>query len=100
MSIKNKRICITGGRGFLGQHLVKNFLSFGYENIFVADIDKYDLQDIKDVVKMYKDIKPDIVLHLAARVGGIGANRAHPAEFFYDNLTMVCFCLTRHIGTR
>ncbi len=91
--MKNKRICITGGKGFLGQHLVAKFKEHGYENIFVADIDKYDLRDISSVGKMYDDIKPNIVVHLAARVGGIGANREHPAEFFYDNLTMGVFLL-------
>jgi len=90
---KNKRICITGGLGFLGSHLVKKFKTKGYKKIFVADIDKYDFRDLNSVKKMYKDIKPDIVVHLAARVGGIGANREHPGEFFYDNLTMSVFLL-------
>lgn len=91
--MKDKRICITGGHGFLGQHLVAKFKERGYKNIFIADIDKYDLRDINDVKKVYSDIKPDIVVHLAARVGGIGANREHPGEFFYDNLTMGVFLL-------
>jgi len=89
----NSRICITGGKGFLGRHLVNKFKEHGYKNVFVADIDKYDLRDIYDVKRMYKEIKPDIVVHLAARVGGIGANREHPGEFFYDNLTMGVFLL-------
>src|SRR4030042_6306221 len=93
MESNDKRICITGGKGFLGQHLVAKFKKHGHENIFVADIDKYDLRNLNDVKKVYKDIKPDIVVHLAARVGGIGANREHPAEFFYDNLTMGVFLL-------
>jgi GDP-L-fucose synthase len=86
--MKNKRICITGGLGFLGQHLVKKFKTKGYKHIFIADIDKYDLRDIVDVKKMYRQIKPDIIVHLAAKVGGIGANREHPGEFFYENLMM------------
>ena len=86
--MKNRRICITGGHGFLGKHLVKKFKAKGYRHIFIADIDKYDLRDINDVKKMYRQIKPDIIVHLAARVGGIGANREHPGEFFYENLMM------------
>lgn len=91
--MKNKRICITGGKGFLGRHLVNKFKEMGYNNIFVADLPEYDLRELENVKRMYKDLKPDIVIHLAARVGGIGANREHPAEFFYDNLTMGVFLL-------
>lgn len=80
--MKNKRICITGGKGFLGRHLVNKFKENGYNNIFVADLPEYDLRELENVKRMYKDLKPDIVIHLAARVGGIGANREHPAEFF------------------
>jgi GDP-L-fucose synthase len=86
--MKDRRICITGGKGFLGSHLHNRFKGKGYKNIFVADIDQYDLRRLDDVVRMYEEIKPDIVIHLAARVGGIGANREHPGEFFYDNLMM------------
>jgi GDP-L-fucose synthase len=91
--MQDKRICITGGKGFLGTHLVRKFKENGYKNIFVADLPEYDLREFENVKRMYKDIKPDVVVHLAARVGGIGANRAHPAEFFYDNLTMGVFLL-------
>jgi GDP-L-fucose synthase len=86
--MKNMRICITGGRGFLGTHLVRIFKSHKYNKIFVADIDKYDLRKTDEIKRMYREIKPDIVVHLAAKVGGIGANREHPGEFFYDNLIM------------
>jgi len=85
---QNKRICITGGRGFLGGHLVATFKEEGYKQIFAADIDDYDLRVLDNVIRMYEEIRPDIVIHLAARVGGIGANRDHPGEFFYDNLIM------------
>ncbi len=85
---KNKSICITGGRGFLGSHLVAVFKEEEYKQIFIADIDEYDLRVLDDVIRMYEEIKPDIVIHLAARVGGIGANRDYPGEFFYDNLIM------------
>ena len=88
MEIKNKRICVTGGKGFLGSHLVQKFNEFGCEYVYVADIDKYDLRKLQDVKRAYDEIRPDIVVHLAAKVGGIGANRLHPGEFFYDNLVM------------
>jgi len=88
MNLVNKRICITGGKGFLATHLINKFRGYGYKNIFPADIDKYDLRNLQDVIRMYEEIKPDIVVHLAAKVGGIGANREHPGEFFYDNLIM------------
>jgi len=88
MDIKNKRICITGGAGFLGSHLIENLKSKGCENIFVPHIENYDLTTEKDIIKMYQDAKPDIVIHLAAVVGGIGANREHPGSFYYKNLMM------------
>lgn len=67
---------------------MNKFKEKGYKNIFVADIDTYDLRILNDIIRMYEKIKPNIVIHLAARVGGIGANREHPGEFFYDNLIM------------
>lgn len=85
---ENKRVCITGGKGFLGTHLAATFREEGYKQISVADIDNYDLRIRDDVVRMYEELRPEIVIHLAARVGGIGANREHPGEFFYDNLIM------------
>ncbi len=88
MSIKQKRICVTGGRGFLGSHIINIFKRKGYAHLFSADIDEYDLRLAADINRMYQIIKPDIVIHCAARVGGIGANREHPGEFFYDNLVM------------
>lgn len=86
--MKNKRICITGGGGFLGTHLVRKFKAHKYNKIYIADIDRYDLRKTDEIKRMYREIKPDIVVHLAAKVGGIGANREHPGEFFYDNLIM------------
>jgi len=88
MDIKNKRICITGGAGFLGSHLIENLKSKGCGNIFVPHIEDYDLTTEKDIIRMYQDAKPDIVIHLAAVVGGIGANREHPGSFYYKNLMM------------
>lgn len=84
----NKRICITGGAGFLGYHLVENIKKRGAKDIFIPTIEAYDLVQQKDIIRMLNDSKPDVIIHLAAHVGGIGANREHPAEFFYDNLMM------------
>ena len=83
-----KKICITGGAGFLGQALVENIKRRGATDIFIPTIEKYDLVQQKDILRMLDDSRPDVIIHLAAHVGGIGANREHPAEFFYDNLMM------------
>ncbi|MBI5574327.1 MAG: GDP-L-fucose synthase [Elusimicrobia bacterium] len=85
---KNKRITVTGGSGFLGSHLVNKLKGHGCKDIFVPTIENYDLIKMEDVRRMYKDASPDIVIHLAAVVGGIGANRENPGKFFYDNLIM------------
>ena len=84
----NKRVCITGGAGFLGSHLIENLKRRGATDIFVPKIEDYNLVEKADVQRMLDDSKPDLIIHLAAHVGGIGANREHPAEFFYDNLMM------------
>lgn len=84
----NRRIIVTGGAGFLGTHLVKKLKQSGCKNIFIPKIEDYDLVKMEDVKRMYKDSKPDMVIHLAAVVGGIGANRENPGKFFYDNLMM------------
>ncbi len=86
--MKNKRITITGGKGFLGKHLIKAFRNHGHENIAVADLPDYNLIDLGDVRRLYEETKPDIVVHLAARVGGIGFNRENPGSLFYDNIMM------------
>ena len=85
---RNKHLCVTGGAGFLGLHLVNALREHGASDISVVRSKDYDLRDFAAIQRMLKDISPDVVIHLAARVGGIGANLAHPAEFFYDNLTM------------
>ena len=86
--MKNKRITITGGKGFLGKHLIKAFRNHGHENIVVADLPDYNLIDLGDVRRLYEETKPDIVVHLAAKVGGIGFNRENPGSLFYDNIMM------------
>lgn len=82
---RNKRVMVTGGRGFLGRNVVRNLQARGGE-VFVVDTDHYDLRLLEDIRRALSDGQPQVVIHLAARVGGIGANREHPAEFFYDNL--------------
>ena len=86
--LTQKRITITGGKGFLGTHLLKKFESSGCLNIKIADLPQYNLTNIADIRRMYEETKPEIVIHLAAKVGGIGFNQAKPAELFYDNLIM------------
>ncbi len=85
---KKRRIVITGGAGFLGGCVTELLREHRCNNILVPRSRDYNLVNYADVVKMYDDMKPDIVIHLAAVVGGIGANRLHPGRFFYDNLMM------------
>ena len=84
----NKRIVVTGGFGFLGSFVVEKLKERGCRDIFVPRSKDYDLVENEACKRLYKDAKPDIVIHLAARVGGIGANRSNPGKFFYDNLMM------------
>ena len=86
--MKDKRIVITGGTGFLGQYLTGNFTKRGYGNVFPVSHSEYDLVRLHDIRRFYDDMKPDIVVHLAARVGGIGFNQENPAALFYENLMM------------
>jgi len=83
-----KKILVMGGTGFLGSYLVRELQQRGYRDVFAPSKKDYDLRYIPDVTRMYEDLRPNIAIHLAARVGGIGANRERPAEFFYDNLMM------------
>ena len=86
--IKDKRITITGGKGFLGQHLIRAFQDEGCRHITIADLPEYNLIRLEDVKRLYAETKPDIVVHLAAKVGGIGFNRANPGALFYENIMM------------
>ena len=89
IDLKKKRITVTGGRGFLGGHLIRRLWeNHGCENVLIADLPQYDLRDLTNIRRMFNDQKPEIVIHLAAVVGGIGANRDNPGRFFYDNAIM------------
>lgn len=85
---RGKRVCVTGGAGFLGRYVQRRLRERGAKEIFVPQFEQYDLVKPEDVKRVLADGRPDVILHLAAHVGGIGANREHPAEFFYDNLMM------------
>ncbi len=86
--MKDKRITLTGGKGFLGKHLIQALQNQGYHQIAIADLPEYNLINIDDVKKLYEETKPDIVIHLAAKVGGIGFNQENPASLFYENILM------------
>lgn len=84
----NRRVCVTGGAGFLGSFIVEKLRERNAKEIFIPTIEEYNLVELESIKRMLDNAKPDIILHLAAQVGGISANQAHPAEFFYDNLMM------------
>ena len=84
----DRRVVVTGGDGFLGRYVTAGLERRGCKHIGVPRIEEYDLVKTDDIVRMYEQMQPDIVIHLAAVVGGIGANQAHPGEFFYKNLIM------------
>ncbi len=84
----DKRVTVTGGGGFLGSFVVDRLNHLGCRHVNVPRSRDYDLVQMDAVQRLYKDAKPDILIHLAARVGGIGANRDNPGKFFYENLMM------------
>ena len=84
----DKRVCVTGGAGFLGGFLVEELRSRGANEVFIPEYPEFDLTLREDIVRMLEVAKPDVIIHLAAVVGGIGANRANPGRFFYDNAIM------------
>jgi GDP-L-fucose synthase len=85
---RNKSIVVTGGAGFLGSHLVDSLKEKGYKNVHVPVIEEFDLIKYEAINAMLDAYKPDVVIHLAAVVGGIGANRENPGRYFYENIMM------------
>lgn len=88
LTLENQRIVVTGGAGFLGQAVCRELQQQGAIDIRIPRQRDYDLTDRAAVERMYADLQPHIVVHLAAEVGGIGANQTHPGRFFYANLSM------------
>lgn len=84
----DKRIVVTGGSGFLGSHVVDKLRERGTRDIFIPRSSEYNLTKDEAIIRLYKEARPDIIIHLAAVVGGIGANRENPGRFFYENLIM------------
>ena len=88
---KDKKVLVTGGNGFLGKHLVEKLKTLNPKFIRIADTDKFDLRKYEDCLRATKGI--DVVIHLAAKVGGIGFNREFPADLFDDNILMGTFMM-------
>jgi GDP-L-fucose synthase len=86
--LEGKRVCVTGGGGFLGRVVVSRLRGRGCEDVRVVRKRDYDLVKGADVERLYRDLRPEVVIHLAAVVGGIGANRENPGLYFYENLMM------------
>jgi GDP-L-fucose synthase len=88
MNLAGKRVTVTGGGGFFGSFVVEQLQKKACESVFVPRSKDYDLREVSSIVRLFEDAKPDVLIHLAGVVGGIGANRAHPARFFYDSAIM------------
>src|SRR2546421_5253763 len=85
---KSDRIAVTGAGGFLGSFVLEQLAARGYDNVISVRRKDYDLTHEADADRLYTDIKPDVVVHLAAEVGGIGANRDNPGRYFFANMAM------------
>src|SRR5262245_53627604 len=88
LNLAKHRVAVTGGAGFLGSHVVTTLKARGCKTVIVPRKADYDLTIEAAVERFYREERPDVVIHLAAVVGGIGANRERPGQFFYDNLMM------------
>jgi GDP-L-fucose synthase len=86
--LSGKRVCVTGGGGFLGSRVVAALRARGRREVYVVRKKDYDLVKGEDVERLYREARPEVVIHLAAVVGGIGANRENPGRYFYENLMM------------
>ena len=87
-SLSEKTVCVTGGEGFLGRHVVSALAAHGCSNVFTVRHSEYELLRREDIDRLYSEVKPQVVIHLASVVGGIGANSKNPGSFFYENLMM------------
>ena len=88
IDLVNKRIVVTGGSGFLGKHLINRLERAGCHNVIVPIHKEYDLTRIDAIERLFNEQKPEVLIHMAAVVGGIGANRENPGRFFYENAIM------------
>ena len=88
IGLADKRIIVTGGAGFLGSFVIERLKEAGCKNIFVTRFEEYDLRDRDCILKLFRDARPEVIIHLAAVVGGIGANMANPGSYFYENAIM------------
>src|ERR1035438_5911191 len=88
IDLANKRIVVTGGAGFLGKHLINRLRVGGCRNVFVPRHNEYDLTRIDAIERLFDARKPEVLIHMAAVVGGIGANKENPGRFFYENAIM------------
>ena len=88
MNVSDKRVLVTGGSGFLGRHVVASLQKHGCRDVIVVRKAQCDLTCESDVERLFEEARPQVVIHLAAVVGGIGANRDNPGTFFYQNVMM------------
>jgi GDP-L-fucose synthase len=88
INLRDKRIVVTGGAGFLGKHLIARLQKAGCHNVFVPLHSEYNLTRLDSIERMFDEHRPEILIHMAAVVGGIGANRTNPGRFFYENAIM------------